>query len=347
MNSPMRKVDIAAIAALPHLVKLTEIWEHATLHRCINVAAHLGIADLLVGGGRTIEDLARRTGAHAPTLYRVLRLLCAHGIFRRAEDSSYWLTPVSECLRSDVPWSLRWGSMTSSCHERAGTELLHAVYTGECPFEKAAGQSFWTYLAENAQASDWFNREMQAHNSTLNVPTLLAVDWKDSRIVVDVAGGTGQALSAVLLANPHLQGVLLDQPQVMDSARAVMKAAGVESRCRLEPGDIFKAVPSQGDTYILARVLHDWDDQAALAILKVIRQAIPANGRLLILEMIVPTGNSPHISKSADISMLLLFGGGRERTEREFDELLRAANFRFARVQVRHGVMHMIEAMPL
>ena len=342
-----RRVNSAkTTSALASLSKLTDIWEHSLLHRCINVAARLGIADFLVNGGMSIEDLAKRTGSHAPTLYRVLRLLCAHNIFNETEDSKFTLTPIAECLRSDVPWSLRWGSVVTDCHERAGAELFHAVRGGECPFEKATGISFWTYLSNNAEASDWFNLEMQSHNYTLNIPALLALDWKHSKVVVDVGGGTGQALSSVLQANPHLKGILVGQPQVIDRARAVVKSAGIETRCKLEPTDIFKSVPSGADTYILARVLHDWDDEHAVAILKVIRQAISAGGRLLLLEMIVPIGNKRHLSKAADISMLLLFGGGCERTEQQFVELLRAADFRLTRLEKGRGAANIIEAMP-
>jgi hypothetical protein len=186
---------------------------------------------------------------------------------------------------------------------------------------------------------------MKAHNYTLNIPALLGLDWKHAKVVVDVAGGAGQALSSVLQAHPHLRGILVDQPQVMDAARAVTKSAGVETRCKLEPGDIFKSVPSGADTYILARVLHDWDDGHAVEILKVIRKAISAGSRLLLLEMIVPTGNMRHLSKASDISMFLLFGGGRERTEREFAELLRAADFRLTRVKKSRGPLNVIEAM--
>ena len=333
----------------PHLrilAKLTDIWEHALLHRCINVAAKIGIADFLVGGGMSIENLAKRTGSHAPTLHRVLRLLCAHDIFKETVDSKYTLTPAAECLRSDVPWSLRWGSVVTDCHERAGSEILYAVSTGKSPFEKTTGLSFWTYLANNLEANDWFNLEMQAHNYTLNIPTLLALDWNHTKVVVDVAGGTGQALSAVLSAHPHLEGILVDQSQLMGRAREVIKSAGVEGRCKIEPGDIFKSVPIGADTYILARVLHDWNDDQALEILRVIRKAISPEGRLLLLEMIVPTGNVRHISKAADISMLLLFGGGRERTEHEFVELLRAAEFKLMRVERGRGVANVIIATP-
>jgi SAM-dependent methyltransferase len=205
--------------------------------------------------------------------------------------------------------------------------------------------SFWTYLANNAEANDWFNLEMQAHNYTLNIPALLALDWERSRVVVDVGGGTGQALISILQAHPHLKGILVDQPQVIDGARALVKSAGVETRCKLEPCDIFKSVPSGADTYILGHVLHSWDDEEAAAILKVIRQAIPAGGRLLLLERIVPAGNRRHLSKAADISMLLLFGSGRERTEREFIKLLQTANFRVTRVEKGRGAENVIEAM--
>lgn len=334
------------IPTLESLSRLTDIWEQAMLHRCINVAARLGIADLLVDGGQTIENLAEQTGSHAPTLYRVMRFLSSHGIFGEAHNGMFTLSPISECLRSDVRWSLRWGSVVNDCHELAGPELLRSVRTGECPLNMAIGMDFWTYLGNNPEANKWFDLEMQAHNFTLNIPALLSLEWDHAKVVVDVAGGTGQALGSILHAHPHLRGILVDQPQVMDRAREVMKSVGVETRCKLEPGNIFKAVPAGADTYILARVLHDWDDNSAVEILKVIRRAISNEGRLLILEMVVPAGNQKHISKAADISMLLLFGGGRERTEDEFAKLLRAADFQLSRIEKGRGVASFIIATP-
>jgi len=246
-------------------------------------------------------------------------------------------------LRSDIQWSLRWGTIDNYI-ERAGTEILHSVRTGEPAFQKAVGKSFWSYLEENPKASDWFNRQMQANNFTLNIPSLLSYEWKSAKVVVDVGGGTGQALASILKAHSHLTGMLVDQPHVVANAQKIMESAGVEKRCKLVPGDIFKSVPSGADTYLLARVLHDWDDDKSKAILRAIREAIPVGGHLLILECIVPPGNSPGRIKADDISMLLLFGGGRERTEREFSDLLSSARFRMARVKKGLGGMNIIEA---
>jgi O-methyltransferase domain len=344
MTDPTRPYAEVMMSVLPNLLKLHEIWEHALVHRCINVAARLGIADLLVAGELTLDDLAQRTGSHGATLYRVLRLLCAHGIFVEGENATFALTPTAECLRSDVPWSLRWGSETADCHERAGTEILHAVRTGECPFETATGITLWDYLSRNAEAADWFDREMQAYNVTLNIPAFLALEWERAKVVADIAGGTGKALSSILSAHPHLKGILVDQPQVVARARAVMLKAGLETRCEIVGGDIFNAVPAGADTYILSRVLHDWDDDHAVKILKVIRKAMVPGCRLMILEMIVPPGNLRHPSKASDISMLLLSGGGRERTEREFSDLLHLAGLRLERVVRSCGAANILEA---
>jgi thioesterase domain-containing protein/acyl carrier protein len=332
-------------ASMQGISKLAEVWEYAMLNRCINLISRLGIADLLVDGSRSLEQLAKRSGAHAPTLYRIMRFLCAHGIFEQTDDAHYMLTPISDCLRSDVPWSFRWTSVVTDCQDRAGSEMLSAVRTGDCPFDKAAGMDFWSYLSRDIEAGQWFNREMQAHSHTLITPSLLALDWEGAQVVVDVGGGTGHALCSLLVAHHHLQGILVDQPLVLEQARDVVAAAAVESRCKLDPGDLFSSVPAGADTYILSRVLHDWDDDDAIRILKTVRQAIPPDGRLLVLEMIVPPGNQRHLSKAADISMLMLFGGGRERTEREMVELLNAAGFQITKIMKVHGTLNVIEAV--
>jgi len=334
------------VSALPHIVKFADIWEASLVQKCVHVAARLGIADLLVSGPCATEDLARQTGARADRLHRVLRLLASHGIFSEVEPGRFALTPAAECLRSDVPWSLRW-DVIDGFLERAGAEIVHGVRTEDAPFDKASGMDFWEYQKRVPEAADWFNRQMQAQNFTLNVPTLLAYDWRPVRSVVDVAGGTGQALGSVLKAHPHLTGVLVDQPHVTRDAPPVLRALGVGDRCRIEPGDMFASVPAGGDTYVLARVLHDWSDEQAMAILRVIRRSVPSNGRLLIVEMVVPPGDTPHRSKALDISMLLLFGAGRERTEREFAGLLQATGFRLSRIVRSLSPASVIEALPV
>jgi ubiquinone/menaquinone biosynthesis C-methylase UbiE len=293
----------------------------------------------------TVDEIAKLTGSHEGMLYRALRLLCSHKIFIEV-DSRFRLTPMAECLRSDVPWSVRWSCAVQDCLDKASTELYKSIQTGESPFEKATGTSFWSYLMNNPEAGMWFDKEMQAQNVTLNISVLLALNWKQTNIVVDVGGGTGGILMSLLKAHLHLKGILMDQAQVINRAQLTVEEAGLKDRCALAVMDMFREVPSGADTYLLSRVLHDWDDKHATVILEVIRSVMPGKSRLLILEMIVPTDNSRHISKATDVSMLLLFGGGRERTAREFEDLLQAAHFRIVSIQKGRGAADVIEAMP-
>jgi hypothetical protein len=341
---PTRRQAADFASALPHIIKFADLWEASLVQKCVHVAARLGIADLLANGDMTADALAAQTGAHPQPLYRVLRLLASHGIFSEAAPRTFRLTPAADCLRSDRPWSLRWDAIDGFL-ERAGAEIPHGVRTGEAPFAKASGEDFWTYQRRDPDAAEWFNRQMQAQNFSINVPTLLAYDWRGVQTLVDVAGGTGQALGSVLKAHPHLTGVLVDLPHVVDGAPPVLDALGVSQRCRVVAGDMFKAVPAGADTYLLARILHDWSDEDAAAILRVIRAGMPAHGRLLIAEMVVPPGDAAHRSKALDLSMLLLFGGGRERTAEEFTTLLQATGFRLSKIVRSLSPASVIEAL--
>jgi hypothetical protein len=228
---------------------------------------------------------------------------------------------------------------------RASMEILHSVRTGDSAFEQVFGKSLWDYLSEHSDENEWFNRHMQSQALSLAMPAVTGYDWSRSRTVVDVGGGTGLFLSALLRHHSHLSGILVDQPHVIASAPAVLAAAGVVERCQISAGSFFEKIAGQGDTYVLSRILHDWDDERALSILNSLRSSMPKQGRLLILEMVVPEDGKPHPSKMFDIAMMVLFGG-LERTQREFADLLRSASFHLAATIPTTGPTVILEAIP-
>jgi hypothetical protein len=256
------KSDGPAIGTSTNTRWLQGIQEAFFTQRCLHAAAHLGIADALVQGPLDVDVLAQRCGADARFLYRVLRFLAAQGVFVESPPHVFALTPRAECLRSDVPSSARW-MFAHDLMGRASAEIVHGVRSGTSAFEKMFGEPLWDYLAAHPEENDWFNRHMQSQAVPLALPAVAAYDWSRSRIVVDVGGGTGRFLGALLQKHPHLSGILVDQPHVVASARAVLEEAGVGNRCRIVAGNFFEGVVAEGDTYVLSRILHDWNDEKA------------------------------------------------------------------------------------
>jgi O-methyltransferase domain len=338
------KSDASPVGTSSNTRWLQGIQEAFFTQRCLHAAARLGVADALSSGPLDVDALAQRIGADPGSLYRILRFLASQGVFVESAPRVFGLTPRAECLRSDEPNSARW-LFAHDLMGRASAEIVHSVRTGTSAFEKMFGEPLWDYLAAHPDENDWFNRHMQSQAAPLAMTAIEAYDWSRSRIVVDVGGGTGRFLGGLLQKQPHLSGILVDLPHVVASAGAVLQEAGVSKRCRIVAGNFFEGVVAEGDTYVLSRILHDWDDEKALRILRTVRKSMPAKARLLILEMLVPEGGKPHISKVLDIAMMMLFGGGRERTEKEFAELVREASFEAPAVIPTSGPTWVIEAI--
>jgi hypothetical protein len=323
---------------------LESIQEAFFTHRCLHAVARLGIADTLIKGPLDVEVIAQRCGADPRFLYRVLRFLASQAIFVESPPNVFALTPRAECLRSDVTNSARW-QLAHDLMGRASSEIVHSVRSGTSAFEKAFGEPLWDYLAAHPEENDWFNVHMQAQARPLAISAVEAYDWSRSSIVVDVGGGTGQFLGGLLQMHPRLSGILVELPHVVDSARAFVQGMGLSERCRIVAGNFFEGIVAEGDTYVLSRILHDWDDEKALRILRTVRRSMPNKARLLILEMLVPEDGKPHVSKLLDVVMMTLFGGGRERTKKESEKLVREASFELTSVIPTMGPTSIIEAI--
>ena len=291
--------------------------------RALYAAAALDVADSLATGAKNIDELARATGAHALSLYRVLRVLAASGIFAEGDDGRISNTPLSELLRADVPGSLRdlvllFGDETSW---RSWEDILHAVRTGEAPFEHRYGEKFFDYLQGHPDTAAMFDRAMASSSTTTNSAVVEAYDFSGLGTVVDVAGGVGAALCSIVNATPGIRGIVFDLPHVGERARAFIAAQGLTDRCEFAGGSFFESVPSGADAYFMKHILHDWGDEDCGKILAVCRKAMDANARLLVCERIVPPGNEPSSAKLIDLHMMMTNHGGKERTEREYRNL--------------------------
>jgi len=316
--------------------------------QAIYVAAELGIADLLAEGPKSAEELASACGAHAPSLRRVLRLLASEGVFAQDGDGRFALTPMAEALRGDAPGPVRALVLFSAGEApwRAWTGLLHSVRTGEPAFDHAHGVGLFEHLRRHPEDRDRFDRVMTAQTAPFTRAVAAAYDFTRFGTVVDVGGAHGALALGLLEAYPHLRGIVFDQPEVAEGARRAIGAAGMAGRCEAAGGDFFDAVPAGGDAYLVKFVLHNWDDERAVAILRACRRAMTADGRLLVIELLVPPGDGPSFAKSQDVNMLALAPGGRERSEAEYRALFEAAGFALARTARAQGELHVIEGVP-
>ncbi len=315
--------------------------------QAIFTAARLGIADLLEDGARSSDDLAARTGVPARSLHRLLRALASVGVFAERADGTFGTTPLADCLRTDAPGSLRAsGIVMGEMLYPAWGELMDSLRTGGPSFERVFGTGFFAHLAGHPELGGRFQEMMAGLNLLTNAAVPAAYNFSALGKVVDVGGGNGSLLASILRANPAVRGVLFDLPHVLDQARRQVADAGVADRCELVGGDFFVGVPEGGDAYLLRWVLHDFDDEQAVRILKACRAAMATEGRLLVVEQVVGiSGPGDWTTKFLDLQMLILLGG-RERTESEFRELFVAAGFHLQRVIATESPSCILEGVP-
>lgn len=329
-------------------VALRRLSNGYQVSQAIHVAATLGLADLLKDGARSSDELAAATGTHAPSLYRLLRALAGVGVFREEADRRFAPTPLGECLRFDAPEPVGgWAAFIGeSYHWQAWSQLLYSIQTGESAFRHVHGMDSWSYRARHPELSATFDRAMTDSSRQVAQAVLAAYDFGQFARLVDVGGGQGAFLAAVLAQCPGVQGVLFDQPHVVAGADRVLQAAGVADRCRVVGGSFFESVPDGGDGYMLKAVLHDWDDEPAVAILRSCRRAMPAQGKLLVIERSIEGPNEDPDGKFSDLNMLVSLGG-RERTGHEYATLFAAADFQLAGATRTEIEISVIEATPV
>jgi len=301
--------------------------------QALYVAADLRIADRLTERSMSVGELADSTGAHSASLRRLLRLLAGAGVFREEADQRFALTPIGETLRSEGPGSVRDWALFVGASEmwEAWGGLRESVMTGEPAFPRAHGMSLWDYLARHPGLGTPFDRWMSQQSDQQNAAIVASYDFSPFGTLADIGGGRGSTLAAILEANRSLRGILLDLPQVVES-HAALEAARLLDRCEVVGGDMLQGVPGGADVYLVKRVLMDWGDEEAATILRNCVTAMPEEGRVLAVEMILREDNKPSSSKVFDLLMLLVHPGARIRTESEFRDLFAAAGLRLNRV---------------
>lgn len=343
----MTDKDGATPPGLPPHAQLIQMGAASWVSAVVYAAAKLNIADHLSDGPKSASELADTTRTHAPTLYRLMRTLASLGILTERGEQSFALTPLGEALQRGAPGSAR-STLIAFCGPafwHSWEEILYSLETGKTGFEKAFGMPMFDYLAQHPEEAAHFSEAMVGFHGSEPPTVAEAYDFSGIETVVDVGGATGNMLAAILSRHAGPRGVLFDRPHVVRDAPALLEANGVQDRVTIVAGSFFETVPDDGDVYVLSHIIHDWNEDQCLTILGHCRQAMKPDGRLLIVETVLPPGDTPHQGKLQDMVMLVL-PGGQERTEAEYAALLGKADFRLNRVMTTSSVVSVVEAVP-
>jgi hypothetical protein len=327
------------------LEELRRLVDGFRVSQAIHVAAVLGIADLLVDGPRGVDELASATGSDERSLYRLLRALAAVGVFREEEGRRFSATPLSDHLRRDAPETLYgWAAFAGRpLVWQAWGDLLHSVTTGENAVRHLHGEDIWEVRARDPVERAAFDRAMTDITRGVNRSLLEAFDFGRFATVVDVGGGRGALLSALLEAHPAMRGVLFDRPEVLEGVADELDP-GVAGRLRIVGGSFFEAVPDGGDAYLLKAIVHDWEDPEARRILESCRRAARPGASLLVVDRELGEPNGDPKAKFGDLNMLVL-PGGCERTADEFAALFSSAGFGFVGMTPSSSGWHVFEGV--
>ena len=326
---------------------LTGIIISAALSRALGSVAELGVADLnQPGQPQPVRHLASATKTHEPVLYRILRFMASHGIFQETQNRHFDHTELSAALRTDAPGSYRAAAQLFHHIFPAWDGLHHSLHTGEPGFQKVFGAPIFDYVAAHPELGPIFDAGMTSLNFHETAALLDAYDFTGIQVLADIGGGNGSLISAILARYSRMAGILFDLGHVAERAQDQLEASGLAGRCTVIVGNFFDAVPSGADAYLFRHIIHDWTDEQSIQILSRCRQAIPASGKLLIVDCVIPSGNAPSLAKDYDITMLT-FPGGRERTEAEFRTLFKASGFELKSIVPTTTMISVVEGKPV
>lgn len=341
-KAPTAGPDPAALGMLLQLIYGRFVGQAVCL------AAKLRIADHVTAGRVRTEQLASALGAKQDSLRRFLKALASQGLFVETADDHWELTASGALLRGDVPGSLRDLAtlFAMPAHAAAWLELEHSVLTGTGAFGRVHGGQPWDYGKKHPSWNDAFNAAMSSIAGAVHEQIARAFDFSSLHLLVDVGGGHGRLMARILERFPTLEGIVFDQPHVVDGVPSYMAERGLSGRCRAVAGDFFASVPAGADAYIMTTILHDWDDDACVRILRNCRAAMAPTGRVLIGDFILKPANQPDFGRLVDLEMLVVAGVGRERTEQEFQHVLAQAGFALNRIVPLPAGTSLIEAIP-
>ena len=339
--------DQSPQSPLPPPLVMMQLLFGKQLTYSLSGVARLGVADHMTGKPQPVEEIAAKAGAHAPSLYRVMRMLAGFGVFKEGPQRHFALTPVGGLLKTGVPGSLRYMAMMfgEEFSTRAYEHIAECLRSGGDGVTEAYGKPIWEVLAERPEQCETFQQAMTNSTSVAADAIVEAYDFSGIERLADVGGGHGLLLAAILRANAHVQGVLFDRPEVVEHVPE-QQFTGCEGRITTEAGSFFERVPDGCDAYLLKHIIHDWSDEHCRTILVLMREKLPKHGRVLVCEMVVSDEPGPTPAKLLDIEMLVMTVGGKERTPEEFRELFASSGLRLNRIVATDRPISVIEAVP-
>jgi hypothetical protein len=331
-------MDASPVLALKQMI--TGYWTSQAIY----VAAKLELADKLAHGPKTAAELATETQTNAGALFRLLRALASIGVFSQLEGGQFANSPLSEPLQKqteDSQWAM--AVMMGEEHYAAWGELLYSVQTGQGSFRKVFGEGVFDFLGKHPEQAKVFDAAMTSIHGRETALMVDAYDFAPFKTLCDVGGGNGRTIATVLQRHSHLQGTLFDLPHVVERAKPILNEAGVGDRCQFVGGNFFEQIDVRADAILMRHIIHDWDDEKCITILKNCRAALNPGGKVLVVESVVPTGNEPGFVKWLDLTMLTI-PEGKERTADEYRELFAAAGLQLTRIVRTAGELDVLEA---
>ncbi len=327
----------------PLEVQFLQMMSGYWVSQSLYVAARLGLADLLATDSRSVEDLAKATNTHAENLYRLLRALAGVGVFAETANRHFQLTPLASFLQTgnhtQRAMAIHFGEQPSW---RAWGALLHSVQTGETAFPQVNGSEVFPYYAEHPESAEPFNQAMTNYSEVVSQVVRQVYNFSPFQKIVDVGGGHGSLLTSILKETPQAQGVVFDLPATAEKASERIAQENLSARCQAVGGDFFESVPAAGDAYILKTIIHDWDEERAIKILKNVHRAMKDDGKLLLIETVISEDSGQPFAKLCDLHMMIMTGG-RERTASEYAKLFEKAGFKLTGVVSTDLLVSVIE----
>ncbi|MBO9690851.1 methyltransferase [Chryseobacterium sp.] len=313
--------------------KMFQILGGLWLTGCVKTAAELNVADLLASGPKTISRLAEETQSQIMPLYRVMRALSSVGIFEESENKTFVLNDFGAALQTDVPGTAKNFVLTiMNEHFPTYGDLTYAVQTGKIPFEHIHGKDLWGFYKEFPEIGENFGKGMTGMSGMELTGIIENYDFKAYQKIIDIGGGNGTMMYAILNSSPESSGIIFDEANVIEKTLQLIPE-NLKNRCTVATGSFFNEVPKGGDLYTMKWIIHDWSDEECVQILQNCYHAMPKGAKLLILDAVIPDDslNQPHIAKLLDIVMLACLTG-KERSLSEFKTIIERAGLRFNRL---------------
>jgi ubiquinone/menaquinone biosynthesis C-methylase UbiE len=345
ISSKRNNEEISMSDELPPPTRMLQIITGLWASQAVGTAARLGVADQLADRPRKASEVANAVDADPQALFRLMRMLASIDVFTMDEQGRFGLTPLGDTLRSGVPGSVKNFAVaeTAPGHWLPWGEMYEAIKTGKPRCKPALGMEIWDWYSKNPEEGEYFNRAMGDLSAAVSDAVITIYDFGKFQKVMDVGGGHGILLGAILKANPKMRGILFDLPHVTATAMESLETQGIAQRCEVATGNFFESVPPGADIHVLKQIIHDWSDKECTTILRNCHQALKPDGKLLLVEMVIPPDNSPSMAQAIDLNMLVLLTG-RERTESEYRDLLAEGGFKIERVMPTHLPFSIIEA---